>query len=410
MEPNGNTTIETLTVPPTSRATVLVNDTIINKAVASEVKCTNNLGIVVERSVYWDIPGVEWVGGHNSIGIPFTSTVWYMAEGSTFESEDSTFAFDFYTLIQNPTDKTAEIRVTYMNQNAETAIVEFNLGPKSRHTIYVDDIMPNDHMSTKIESLNGVGIAAERSMYWNSDGIPWVGGHCSRGVISPSTEWYLAEGSTEEQMESWVLIQNPNNETAEVEVTFMTKDGTMVIQNISLAPVSRYTISANTFFSDEPFSTKIESLNGVTIIAERAQYWDAGNINRAGGHSFHGVTDTAATWYLSEGATAGSFIEWILIQNPSFDLAEVTVTFMKSDETTVVEKIKVLPTSRYTLLVNDIIPDEAVSAQIESTNGTEIVVDRAMYWAPNSQSIETLQSFGLDSGDWLGGHSSSGIN
>jgi hypothetical protein len=34
--------------------------------------------------------------------------------------------------------------------------------------------------------------------------------HDSIGVTAPAPVWYLAEGSTEGGMETWVLVQNPN--------------------------------------------------------------------------------------------------------------------------------------------------------------------------------------------------------
>ncbi len=91
-----------------------------------------------------------------------------------------------------------------------------------------------------------------------------------------------------------------------------------------------------------------------------------------------GRAQGAKTWLLAEGATTPFFEEEILIANPNAAAATVDITFLKSDGTTVPHQMVVAATSRATVRVNDIVPNDAVSAVVTSTE--DIIVERSMYF------------------------------
>jgi len=65
---DGTTTTSHHLVPGMSRANVLVNlqvPTLQNEGFGAKVEVTNGVGIVVERSIYWNAGGVVWAGGTN---------------------------------------------------------------------------------------------------------------------------------------------------------------------------------------------------------------------------------------------------------------------------------------------------------------------------------------------------------
>jgi autotransporter-associated beta strand protein len=89
------------------------------------------------------------------------------------------------------------------------------------------------------------------------------------------------------------------------------------------------------------------------------------------------------TYYLSEGATGAFFDEDILIANPNDIDAPVTLTFSKEDGSQVVDTRTVPAKSRLTVHVDQIAGLEAVtglSAQVTSTSGQPLVVERSMFW------------------------------
>jgi hypothetical protein len=95
--------------------------------------------------------------------------------------------------------------------------------------------------------------------------------HDSIGVTSPSQTWYLAEGATEGGFETWVLIQNPGENSAQVDLTFMTEYGEVPGPSLNLAPASRQSISVGNYVNTYNVSTRVTS--NQAVIAERAMYY-----------------------------------------------------------------------------------------------------------------------------------------
>jgi hypothetical protein len=84
--------------------------------------------------------------------------------------------------------------------------------------------------------------------------------------------WYLAEGCTEGGMETWVLVQNPNDDLVRVNLTFMTSRGKVDgPQGFEIAGKSRHPFNLNELDKDWNVSTKVESRGG-DVICERAMY------------------------------------------------------------------------------------------------------------------------------------------
>ncbi len=407
---------QTLTVGPSSRHTIHVNnvENLSSTDVSTQVQSTNDVGIFVERAMYWTAGDVPWYGGHNSIAVPAPATTWFLAEGTTNGT------FDTYVLIQNPNSTTANITVTFMlpadsDGNAQAPVTQtLTVPPASRQTIHVNSVegLSSTDVSTRVKSTNSVGVICERAMYWDAGDVAWAGGHNTIGTTKTATTWYLAEGATTGSFDEYVLIQNPNDVSAAVTVTFMLpadSDGNAqdpVTQTLTVGALSRQTIHVNGVdgLSSTAVSTKIESTNEVGIIAERSMYWDAGGVDWAGGHASIGVRELAAVWFLAEGTTTGSFDEYVLIQNPnSGTTANITVTFMRPADSegnipdAITQTLTLDGQSRTTIHVNSVegLSDTDVSTTVRCTNSQGIIAERAMYW---------------DAGDtdWAGGHNSPG--
>jgi hypothetical protein len=305
---------------------------------------------------------------------------WYLAEGYT-ANNTSTFI-----LIQNPQNTIAQVCVTYMLQGGGIKFRKVEVAPQSRFTIAAQDanqVGTGFAFSAKLASSQK--IIVERSMYWpNGEGTQ--GGHATTGVTSPAADWYLAEGYTGMGFQTFILIQNPNNNAAEVEVTYMPDVGVNVVKNITIPGNSRFTIVTHDPNPDGPgigldkaFATRIVSTNAEPIVVERAMYF--GNE----GHEAMGVTGANTTWYLAEGYTDLGFGTFVLIQNPNSAATDVAITFMLPDGSTVNKQITVAPYSRYTVVASE---DSTYGVGLGKTFSTKlvatqpIIVERAMYW-PN---------------------------
>ncbi len=104
------------------------------------------------------------------------------------------------------------------------------------------------------------------------------------------TNWYLAEGCTQGEFETWVLVQNPGDAPARVALTFMTENGPVDGPTASIPARTRLTWNAGDYVDSFHVSTRVESDR--PVVAERAVYWNG----RTGGHDSIGVTSPAPTW------------------------------------------------------------------------------------------------------------------
>ena len=211
--------------------------------------------------------------GHDSIGVTAPATAWYLAEGSTGKNEVD--SFETWVLLANPGSEKATAHVFYMTPNGEKTGPTVELAAGTRKTINVADTVAGEwSVSTRVSSDKP--ILAERAMYGNKR--TW--GHDSIGVTAPATAWYLAEGSTGtdqyNSFETWVLVQNPNPNNVDVDLTFMTLSGVVQGPTATVPANSRMTFNVadyvpNTF----DISTKVVSSGPAganDVIVERAMY------------------------------------------------------------------------------------------------------------------------------------------
>ncbi len=347
---------------------------------------------------------------------PATFT-WYLAEGSTGISEDG--YFETWILVQNPGDESADVQLYYQTPNGEVPGQHMTLAPHTRDTRSVADVVPNQFsVSTRV--VSNKPIIAERAMYWDAPGCFRQSATDSIGVTSPAATWYLAEGSTgageSGSFETWVLVQNPGDATANVQLDYQTPDGEVPGHKITLKPHSRETRNVADFAPNQySVSTKVSS--DQPVIAERAMYWNAPGAYRAAAHDSIGVTSPYTTWYLAEGSTgageSGSFETWILVQNPGNRAANVRLYYQTPKGEVEGQEMTVGPHSRETRNVADFVPNEfSVSTRVASDQ--PVIAERAMYWTgtPGTFRQSATDSVGVTSpcGAWYLAEGSTGAS
>ena len=108
------------------------------------------------------------------------------------------------------------------------------------------------------------------------------------------------------------------------------------------------------------------------------------------------LAQARTTWYLAEGATGGMFDEDILIANPNATSANILITFLPTGQPSITEDFVMLPTSRLSVRVDDVpgLSSAEVSAIVQSTNGLDILVERAMAW-PQGQRLGGHHAVGV---------------
>ena len=311
------------------------------------------------------------------------SRTWYFAEGYTGDG------FEEWLTLQNPTNSSLTVHVTYMFRDGLTRHRHVIVDAQSRQTVDVNYVVgTNKEFSMKVEA--SADIVAERPMYFNYKGS-WSDGHNTIGATSTSTVWYFAEGYTGDGFEEWLTLQNPNGSTAHATITYMFRGGGTQAQSVALAANSRETINVNTAVgAGKDVSIKVESSQ--PIVAERPMYFNYKG-SWSGGHNTIGANSASAVWYFAEGYTGDGFEEWLTLQNPNGSTAHATITYMFRGGGTQSQSVALAANSRETINVNTAVgAGKDVSIKVNSTQ--PIVAERPMYFNYK--------------GSWAGGHNTTG--
>jgi uncharacterized delta-60 repeat protein len=324
---------------------------------------------------------------HDTVTITVDEFRYFLSEGATGPF------FDVDILIANPTETPADVAIAYLKPDGTTVPQTFSLPAQSRRTVKVDTIagLENTAVSTVVRSTNAVPIVVERTMFWDDR---YYGGHTGSAVDTPRTQWYFGEGN-QGFFDTYVLLANANDSATTATVTFLVEGGPNVIEMVALPATARVNVYAGLLPALVGKSFSVVVTSALPIIAERAMYF--GNRQFEGGHESPGVGELATTWFHAEGATGDYFDTYILVGNPNPAPANLTVTFLKGDGTSLV-RTKVVPANgRFTLFVDGEDPalaDTAVSTTVVSD--LPIVSERAMYWAGTSATwFEAHNSFGV---------------
>jgi CSLREA domain-containing protein len=276
----------TYTIGANTRRSIYVNgeDAALGEAeISAVVTSTNDVPIVVERSMYLDSNGQLFGAGHESAAVPDLSTSWFFAEGATGPF------FNMFILVANPgsTDSTLEFR--YLLSTGQVITRTHVARAHSRLTIGVHEEAPGlatANMSTTVRSTNDVPVLAERAMWWPSLALvpQWQEGHNSAGAVRTGEKWGLADGEEGGPLnqQTFVLVANTSATAGSVQVTVIFEDGTtaQLASPLALPANSRTTLPMGQFFPGargRRFGTIVESL-GTTpaqIVVERAMYSDA---------------------------------------------------------------------------------------------------------------------------------------
>ncbi len=354
------------TVEANSRFTVPVRETVGSGSFSSDVR--SDIPVLAERAMYFRYGGRS--GGHDSIGANAPSRTWFFAEGYTGG------AFDTWVLLQNPNDAEASVTLSFMRADGGVLTQQLTIPPRRRHSVHVDALQGLEAADVSTQVSSNIPVVAERAMYFDYGGKD--GGHDSIGASSTSNRWFFAEGYTGGAFDTWVLLQNPNDTTATVTLTFMKLDGSVIEQRVSVPGRRRHSVHVDAIPGLEAVdvSTRVDS--DLPIIAERSMYFEY--LGRKGGHATIGAPAPEQEWYLAEGYTGGQFDQYVLLLNPGNQAAGVELSFMRPDGITVERELEMAPHSRYTIHVDEIAGLENSEQSTKVTSDSPIVVELAEYF------------------------------
>ncbi|MGE3842866.1 MAG: Calx-beta domain-containing protein [Vicinamibacterales bacterium] len=388
LKPDGSTVSLELTLPATSRSTIKVNDVtgLDSTAVSTVVESKNGLPLVVERTMSWDRASAY--GAHTEKAGEGARRQWFFAEGSQG-------FFDTFILLANPQPNPVTATVTFLVEGETPVTCSYTLAATSRTNVWAGDLLAAGGPSCDagrfalVNRSFGFTVAfsepgaAERSMYFGAAPF-WSGGHGSVGIAAPATSWYHAEGATGDFFDTYILVANPNPVSADVTYKYLLPSGVAITRTATIPANSRHTVNIEVehpLLADTAVSTQVTST--LPVVSERAMYWAGPASGWYEAHNSFGLTTIGTKWGIAEGRVGGSrgYETFILLANTTDTTANVTVTYLRTNGTTLTKTYSVPPTSRFNVYVNSFVPElqnEEFSAIIESTQ--PIAVERALYW------------------------------
>ncbi len=139
----------------------------------------------------------------------------HLAEGATGTFLDTSVA------LLNPGTAPASVLLRFLKDDGATVTQQVPVPAGARRTMRPAALtgLASANFSTAIES-NAL-VVVDRTMTWG-DGY---GSHAETALTSPSTTWYLAEGSTSGEFNLFSLLQNPNGIAVQATVRYLLPSG-----------------------------------------------------------------------------------------------------------------------------------------------------------------------------------------
>jgi hypothetical protein len=269
-------------VQANSRVTIFTDEIpeLFGHTFSTRVDSSTPIG--VERALYFSNARF-WNGGHAAAAVPAPQTSWYVAEGATGGF------FSTFVLLGNPNPFPVNALIRYLLPGGGQIVENEELQGQSRTTIPLNgrvtesgQQIPDGEVSVAIDAT--APIIVERAMYW--PGADWTDAHASFGLSTTGVSWAFAEGEIggPHGFFSYVLFANPTSQTARVQLRFLPENGASFVAPLfDVAPNSRVTRSMADFIGPGRFGLRVDSVDGVPIVTERAVYWNGGGEFWGGG-------------------------------------------------------------------------------------------------------------------------------
>jgi len=284
-----------------------------------------------------------------------TSKTWYFAEGYIGAS------FQEYVTLENPdTRLTAQVRVQYLFATGTGPSIVYNVSPQSRSTINVNNELhnpptaPGRAVSLIVTSVNGVGVVAERPMYFSFNGIN--SGTDALGATHLGQDFYFADVESPRNYASFITILNPpGGKSANVTVSYFAWGKQMGTTTIVVPAGRRGTTTPMGIGISQSSALHVHSDQPVMV--ERPTYFTTTRSNISGpvsgANTVVGTPALEQRWLFAEGYTGANFHEYLVLANfDSSATANVTINLEYSNGATNPTTVAIPPLSQYFFDVN----------------------------------------------------------
>ncbi len=333
---------------------------------AFSVKVVSDRKIAAERtSIFanYNIGGKIIEDVHDTLGATDLNTTWYFGAG------EINSATSLYILIMNPNDQTANVTAQYFLTDGTQTSKSMDIPPTSRASFDASAALPaGSKFSAKITS--NISIMAERTVIFAN--VTWGPGQIIDGLTNTigsdklSDTWYFAAGQVDSLTNAYILILNPNDQSANVTAQYLLTDGTVVNKSMIVPPTSRASFDASAALpAGSRFSTKV--ISNISIMSERTVIFLNTNVGGKvinGYHTSIGSTILNNNWSIGGGYVSPDAMSYILIANPNSQPANISAKFMTTDGNVYIYSTLVPANSRSSIDSRSIVPTGWYSVQV----------------------------------------------
>jgi hypothetical protein len=206
-----------------------------------------------------------------TLGVPELRESWYFADGAIGPGVDEAIG------LLNPTGREAivSVRITTSRETLQPQkLLEYPVPRRSAVAVALEDFIKEPEefagASVTVASVNGVGVAAERIVYYSTDDVS--GGAAEAGATGPHKAWLLP-AATASPDDDGVALMNPTSQPVSVELTILGADSgkrPASLRGIEIAPGSRMKIQVQDHNGGGPVA--VMAVGSGRFVAERYAY------------------------------------------------------------------------------------------------------------------------------------------
>ena len=226
-----------------------------------------------------------------------------------------------------PDDATLDVEfATDEGTRTPSVFDSFVVPARSVRAAWVDESTRREQISAQVVLRSGrVAVDRIQVLTGDDEDDPRQGLSLATGQPVPTEVWVFPSGQTSKSTSEQLVVFNPTDESAEIEVEVRLDDpqrnGIPEPFDLRIAP-RRFEILSLHEEQRIPrgvgHTSIVRSLNGVPITAERVQ-WALAPSDTLGLSAMPGSPVEAPTWYLAAGGPTDEVDEWITIVNLSND-------------------------------------------------------------------------------------------
>lgn len=287
-------------------------------------------------------------------------------------------------VVFNPDADAMSGTVTVLVESGDAIVEPLAVAPYSSTTFDVaeivgDDLTPNGYAAAVVEIDGGGGLVEQRAT--QPVGTNSVGMSVAACANSPSSQWYFATGDTSEESTSLLVLSNPHDNAAIVDVTIQTERGEREEPSFTVPRRSVRVLNLeDSSVDDQNIGVSVVATVGNLVVGRAQTYATA---TRDGYSMTLGAPIARNQWWFAAGERADDVAVEYSIYNPGEEDIEVTPVLLGFTPGSDFAPLNALEAPAGDVVVFGLadvpgIPDGDVSATFSNIDGESFVVERIL--------------------------------